>query len=90
MPMSWNLAGARVRRGSGREENLREGVSQGGGASACGPGVRMYAAKYIGNERGQMIYLTGPVVWQGVLGLVGEGWESLRWEGGRWRAAGSG
>jgi hypothetical protein len=72
MPTSWSLVGARARRGSDRE-NLREGASHGGGANARGPGVRMYAAKYIGNERGQIIDLAGPVVWQGVLGLVGEG-----------------
>jgi hypothetical protein len=35
--------------------------------------VYVYAARYIGNERGRMIYLRSPVVRRGLHGLVGEG-----------------
>ncbi|KAJ7814675.1 hypothetical protein B0H14DRAFT_2849731 [Mycena olivaceomarginata] len=65
--------GEAVDEAAGEEAHLREVQARADLAY-----VYVYAARYIENERGQMIYLTGLVVRQGVLSLARERWEGLR------------
>ncbi|KAJ7801709.1 hypothetical protein B0H14DRAFT_2894664 [Mycena olivaceomarginata] len=64
--------GEAVDEAAGEEAHLREVQARADLAY-----VYVYAARYIENERGQMIYLTGLVVRQGVLSLARERWEGL-------------
>ncbi|KAJ7814679.1 hypothetical protein B0H14DRAFT_2849766 [Mycena olivaceomarginata] len=69
----YRQAGEAVDEAAGEEAHLREVQARADLAY-----VYVYAARYIENERGQMIYLTGLVVRQGVLSLARERWEGLR------------